>query len=170
MVEAADDLILKILIGAGVLTIVLHMITEEEKNLAWIDGAAILTSVAVVVIVTAINDLKKEQEFQKLNEEAEKGKKITIVRDGQEISDMQFDDVVVGDLLELKAGNEIPADGILVEGFSLTIDESPMTGETKPMKKEILGKCLKKKQQLQKDGIEKLKHDSIPSVVLMAGT
>lgn len=52
----------------------------------------------------------------------------------------------------------------------MTIDESSMTGETKPMQKEPLEKCLNKKAELEKKGIEKLGHHDIPSVVLMAGT
>lgn len=67
---------------SGVLLIVLNLLVEEEKETAWIDGFAILCSCAVVIGVTALNDLKKEQEFQRLNDEAEKGKKVTVVRDG----------------------------------------------------------------------------------------
>ena len=45
-----------------------------------------------------------------------------------------------------------------------------MTGESKAMRKENLIRCTQKKEQLQKDGVEKLKHNSIPSIILMAGT
>lgn len=45
-----------------------------------------------------------------------------------------------------------------------------MTGETKPMNKDSLDNCLKKKRDLEKKGIEKLKHHDIPSVIMMAGT
>ena len=45
-----------------------------------------------------------------------------------------------------------------------------MTGETKPMNKDTFAKCLLKKSQLEKEGIEKLSHHAIPSIILMAGT
>lgn len=45
-----------------------------------------------------------------------------------------------------------------------------MTGETKPMNKAALEYCLNKKRDLEKQGIEKLGHHDIPSVILMAGT
>ena len=45
-----------------------------------------------------------------------------------------------------------------------------MTGETKPMKKESLESCLKKKDELLKEGIDKISHHDIPSVVILAGT
>lgn len=45
-------------------------------------------------------------------------------------------DILVGDIILLKSGIEIPGDGVMVQGFSVQIDESSMTGETKPMKKD----------------------------------
>lgn len=78
-----DDLIMKILIVAGIASIIINVAMEdEERSTAWIEGFAILLAVAIVVMVTAFNDLKKEKEFQKLNEEAESGKLITLIRDG----------------------------------------------------------------------------------------
>lgn len=46
--------------------------------------------------------------------------------------------VVVGDVVELVEGMEIPADGLLLQASEITIDESPMTGETDPVKKNEL--------------------------------
>lgn len=76
----------------------------------------------------------------------------------------------MGDLIKLKAGNEIPGDGIIVQGYSVTADESSMTGETKPMRKEPIEICVDKKKELEKNGVEKLGHHDIPSIILMAGT
>lgn len=56
-----DDLILKILIIAGIVSIIINVsLEEEERATAWIEGFAILLAVAIVVAVTAWNDLKKE--------------------------------------------------------------------------------------------------------------
>ena len=46
--------------AAGILLIIMNLATEDEKETAWIDGFAILMSCAVVILVTAFNDLKKE--------------------------------------------------------------------------------------------------------------
>jgi len=51
-----------------VLIIINLAVEEEERGTAWIEGFAILIAVAIVVLVTASNDLKKEKEFQRLNE------------------------------------------------------------------------------------------------------
>lgn len=169
--KTLEDFILRVLIVAGIASIIINMIMEKDnRKLAWIEGFAILVAVTAVVLVTVINDLKKEKEFQKLNDEAEAGKKISVIRDGKEIDDMKLTDVLVGDVIILKSGMEIAGDGILIEGFTLALDESSMTGETKPMSKESLDKCLEKKHTLEKQGIEKLSHHAIPSIVIMSGT
>lgn len=48
----------------------------------------------------------------------------------------------MGDLCAVDNGMEIPADGYLVEANEITTDESAMTGETLPIKKDVLDKCV----------------------------
>ncbi len=64
MVDALEDFMLRILLLAGVVSIVLEMIAHSDNRwLAWIEGFAIILAVFIVVLVTAINDRKKELEF-----------------------------------------------------------------------------------------------------------
>lgn len=64
MWEAFDDLIMKILFVAGIASIIINTWAEEDhRQTAWIEGFAILVAVSLVVIVTAVNNLKKEKEF-----------------------------------------------------------------------------------------------------------
>jgi magnesium-transporting ATPase (P-type) len=150
--EALEDFILRVLIVVGIANIILALIIEaHERHIAWIEGFAILVSVFIVTIVTALNNMKKEQEFARLNEEAESGKKITIIRNGKPLDNRGIDEVLVGDLILIKSGMEIAGDGLVVEGYSLQLDESSMTGETKPMNKEPIEICLKKKLDIQKN-------------------
>lgn len=66
--EALDDLILIILLVAGIFSMIVNPLVEEhDKETAWLEGFAILIAVLLVVVVTAYNDLQKEREFQKLN-------------------------------------------------------------------------------------------------------
>lgn len=170
--DALEDFILRILIVAGIADIVLELIIAEgEREIAWIEGFAILVSVFIVTVVTALNNLKKEREFARLNEEAESGKKITIIRNGKMLDHRGIDEVLVGDLIQIKSGMEVAGDGLVVEGFSLQLDESPMTGETKPMNKESIDNCLRRKLDLQRTrGIDKLGHHDIPSPIILSGT
>ncbi|GJN01830.1 hypothetical protein PR202_ga19131 [Eleusine coracana subsp. coracana] len=58
-----------------------------------------------------------------------------VVRGGRRIM-VSIYDLVVGDVVPLKIGDQVPADGILISGHSLSIDESSMTGESKIVHKD----------------------------------
>jgi cation-transporting ATPase E len=58
-----------------------------------------------------------------------------VVRDGRE-SEIQLDDVVLGDLVVLRAGDQVPADGIVAHTAGLEVNESALTGESDPVEKQ----------------------------------
>src|SRR5215203_2602012 len=67
--------------------------------------------------------------------------KAKVLRDGHEI-EINAHDLVPGDIVEFEAGDKVPADCRLIESFDLTIDESPLTGESQGVRKDgdtILG-------------------------------
>lgn len=66
---------------------------------------------------------------------------VTIIRDTEQLYVHQSE-LLVGDVMIVANGMEIPADGMLLQGADLLTDESAMTGETLPIKKDILIKCI----------------------------
>ena len=54
-------------------------------------------------------------------------------------------------------GMEIPADGFVIEASELTSDESAMTGETDPVKKNSLAACRDKRDHIRQEGNEVIK-------------
>lgn len=70
-----------------------------------------------------------------------------MIRDGEE-QVVKEDEIMVGDLMVIKEGMEISADVIMVRGNSIKIDESPMTGETKPVKKDTLLNCIAQRDKI----------------------
>lgn len=68
----------------------------------------------LVATVTATNNYNKELQFRSLEETSKKDERVFIKRNG-ELKFVNPEEIVVGDLLKLKAGDGIPADGILVE-------------------------------------------------------
>jgi hypothetical protein len=74
--DALDDFMLKILIGCAVFQLVIELSTAEPEDLshAWIEGFAILLAVAVVSLVGAGSDYKKEGQFLKQQQIAEDAK------------------------------------------------------------------------------------------------
>ncbi|KAK6482776.1 plasma membrane calcium-transporting ATPase 1-like [Huso huso] len=109
---------------------------EGESHAGWIEGVAILLSVVCVVLVTAFNDWSKEKQFRGLQNRIEQEQKFTVVRGGQVIQ-IPVAEIVVGDIAQVKYGDLLPADGVLIQGNDLKIDESSLTGESDHVKKTL---------------------------------
>ncbi|XP_062921289.1 plasma membrane calcium-transporting ATPase 3-like isoform X3 [Mobula hypostoma] len=109
---------------------------EGEADAGWIEGAAILLSVICVVLVTAFNDWSKEKQFRGLQSRIEQEQKFTVIRKGQVIQ-IPVAEIVVGDIAQIKYGDLLPADGVLIQGNDLKIDESSLTGESDHVKKSL---------------------------------
>ncbi|XP_034724799.1 plasma membrane calcium-transporting ATPase 2 isoform X7 [Etheostoma cragini] len=107
---------------------------EGEADAGWIEGAAILLSVVCVVLVTAFNDWSKEKQFRGLQSRIEQEQKFQVVR-GSQVIQLPVSDIVVGDIAQIKYGDLLPADGVLIQGNDLKIDESSLTGESDHVKK-----------------------------------
>ncbi|XP_028850613.1 plasma membrane calcium-transporting ATPase 3b isoform X1 [Denticeps clupeoides] len=109
---------------------------EGEAEAGWIEGAAILLSVICVVLVTAFNDWSKEKQFRGLQSRIEQEQRFAVVRNGNVIQ-IPVADMVVGDMAQVKYGDLLPADGILIQGNDLKIDESSLTGESDHVRKSV---------------------------------
>ncbi|RZF35558.1 hypothetical protein LSTR_LSTR014550 [Laodelphax striatellus] len=107
---------------------------EHDVQHGWVEGIAILLSVAVVVVVTAFNDWTKERQFQGLKSRVEGEQKFSVIRQA-EVRQIPVGEIVVGDICLIKYGDLIPADGILIQSNDLKIDESSLTGESDHVKK-----------------------------------
>uniref|UniRef100_A0A2P2MNI2 Calcium-transporting ATPase 10 plasma membrane-type-like isoform X1 n=1 Tax=Rhizophora mucronata TaxID=61149 RepID=A0A2P2MNI2_RHIMU len=126
--EAWQDLTLIILMVAAVASFVLGIKTEGFKE-GWYDGASIAFAVILIIIVTAVSDYKQSLQFQNLSEE-KRNIHLEVIRGGRRVG-VSIYDIVVGDVVPLSIGDQVPSDGILITGHSLAIDESSMTGESK---------------------------------------
>eukprot|EP00123_Amoebidium_parasiticum_P014394 comp22478_c0_seq1/m.33887 comp22478_c0_seq1/g.33887 ORF comp22478_c0_seq1/g.33887 comp22478_c0_seq1/m.33887 type:complete len:1148 (-) comp22478_c0_seq1:453-3896(-) len=133
MWDALQDPILIILMVAGVVSLILGVTFEEDKSTGWIEGFAILVAVLVVTLVASLNDYQKERQFRKLNAVKE-DYKISVIRDGQSMQISKFG-ILVGDIALLGQGDEIEADGVVVEVSSLKVNEASLTGESDDIKK-----------------------------------
>ncbi|KAM3844133.1 plasma membrane calcium-transporting ATPase 3 isoform 8-T8 [Vipera latastei] len=107
---------------------------EGESEAGWIEGVAILLSVICVVLVTAFNDWSKEKQFRGLQSRIEQEQKFTVIRNGQQVQ-IPVAELVVGDIAQIKYGDLLPADGALIQGNDLKIDESSLTGESDHVRK-----------------------------------
>lgn len=139
LLDALKDTILIILMFAAIVSLLLGIFAPEEcegaeDNTGWIDGFAIIVAVIIVALVTAVNDYQKEQQFRGLQSKIEGEHKFTVVRHGNPIEVLNSE-IVVGDLCQVKYGDLLPADGVVVQCNDLKVDESSLTGESDLVKK-----------------------------------
>ncbi|KAI5064641.1 hypothetical protein GOP47_0021311, partial [Adiantum capillus-veneris] len=128
--DAFKDPTLVILMICAALALACGIKSHGAKE-GWYDGVSIAFAVVLVVLVTSISDYKQALEFMSLNEE-KRNILVDVERGGRRMKISIFE-LVVGDLVLLSIGDQVPADGLFVAGHSLSIDESTMTGESKPV-------------------------------------
>jgi magnesium-transporting ATPase (P-type) len=138
--EALDDTTVRILLAAGAASIALELAVAQRSGalLDLLDGASILGTVAVVVAVTAGTNLSRERRFAALAAAAGGGEPTRALRSGTLI-DLPPGELLVGDVVEIAAGDVLPADSVLISGFGLRLDESHLTGEAGDVEKSAGG-------------------------------
>ncbi|KAI3421417.1 Cation_ATPase_C domain-containing protein, partial [Psidium guajava] len=121
-----DTTILILLVCAG-LSLGFGM-KEQGVQDGWYEGGSIFVAIFLVIAVSACSNFRQETQFDKLSK-ISNNIWVNVVRDArpQQIS---IFDVVVGDVVSLTIGDQIPADGLFLDGHSLQVDESSMTGES----------------------------------------
>ncbi len=133
-IDTFDDETLKILIAAAVISLAVGI--YEDPSTGYIEGIAILAAVLIVSVVTACNDYQKETQFRELSK-ANDDIDVIVIRDGQ-ITQISVEEIVVGDIVQIEAGDSIPCDGVLIKSDSLEIDESALTGEPIDIEKDVV--------------------------------
>lgn len=128
--EAFEDPVLIILLIAAVVSFIIGVADEHEReNGGWVDAIAIWMAVLVVSLVGAGNDYQKQLKFLELEKTSVDDVKVKTVRGGQRV-EVPAPDVVVGDLLELEAGDAVPADGVCVTSERCKLSAAALTGES----------------------------------------
>lgn len=128
--DALQDLTLIILMVCAVVSIGVGLATEGWPK-GMYDGVGIILSIFLVVMVTAISDYKQSLQFKDLDREKKKIF-VQVTRDGSRQKVSIFD-LVVGDVVHLSIGDQVPADGVFISGYSLLIDQSSLSGESVPV-------------------------------------
>ncbi|KAK7341150.1 hypothetical protein VNO80_24075 [Phaseolus coccineus] len=125
--DAMQDLTLIILMACSLVSVGVGILTEGWPK-GMYDGVGIILSILLVVFVTSISDYKQSLQFKDLDKE-KKNVSIQVTRDGRR-QKVLIHDLVIGDIVHLSIGDIVPADGLLISGFGLLIDESTLSGES----------------------------------------
>ena len=129
LMQLTDPMII-ILIVAAVISGVTSVYSGE--------GIADVVIIMIVVLINAVLGMVQESKAEKAIEALQEmaAAMTKVIRDGQIVS-VKSEDLVIGDIVVLEAGDSVPADGRIIESASITIEEAALTGESVPVNKLI---------------------------------
>ena len=120
--EKFQDPVVKVLLVAAFFSLVISIVENEYAETIGI--------IAAILLATGIGfffEYDANKKFDLLNQVNEETK-VKVIRNGH-VQEIPRKDVVVGDIVVLETGEEVPADGQLFESISLQVNESNLTGE-----------------------------------------
>ena len=134
--ECFEDDMLQLLLLAALVSLIVGVINDGFKN-GWIEGTSIFLAVAIITVVTTTNNYAKQKQFLKLYLCLNGNQTVNVIRNGNKI-EIPSSDIVVGDLILIQQGMELPADAILIKGQGVSCNEGSITGESKIMEKKAI--------------------------------
>lgn len=129
--EKFEDPIIRILLVAWVLSMIISAVhcwgPEQAGFNAFLEPLGIFLAIILASTIGFFFEVKAARAFEQLNA-VNDDVLVTVERDGR-VQQVSRKDIVVGDIVLLNTGDEIPADGNLLESTSLQVNESTLTGE-----------------------------------------
>lgn len=130
-IEKFEDPIIRILLIAWLLSMVISCVhcwgPEKAGFAAFLEPIGIFFAIVLASGIGFIFEVKAARAFEVLNT-VNDDVMVTVVRDGK-VQEVSRKEIVVGDIVMLNTGDEVPADGVLLQSQSLQINESTLTGE-----------------------------------------
>ena len=149
--EQLNDPLICVLLVAALVSFLLHEISDA-------------VIIGVVVLVNAVVGVIQEGKAQKALESL---KKLTspraVVRRDSVVREIAAAELVVGDVVILETGSQVPADLRLVQAWNLKIEESALTGESVPVEK------TSEKTEVEKTAVGERKNEAFMSTLVTAG-
>jgi len=138
--EQLSDPMIIILIVAALISGALSIYDiSQGKEGEFVDVIIILAVVIINAVLGVFQESKAEKAIEALQEMSAANSKV--LRDGK-VQLVHSEDLVVGDIVLLEAGDAVPADGRLLDCASLKIEEAALTGESVPVTKEVEAICM----------------------------
>lgn len=133
--DAATEPMLLMLIAAGLIALAVNIVRQVTGGEAdFLECVGVFVAIALSVVISVVMEGRSAKAFEALSK-INADMTVRAVRDGQTVT-LQSADLAVGDVVLLSAGDKVPADGRLLESTALRVDESALTGESFPVKKD----------------------------------
>ncbi|KAM3130208.1 hypothetical protein pb186bvf_017708 [Paramecium bursaria] len=158
-----------LLILSSILEIVIGNLTDIDHTI-FIEGIILLTIIIVSCNYLAIIEFQNQKQLQNLKSMMESRKTFNAWRNG-ELKSLESSQIMVGDILQIQEGLDIPVDCLLLEGQQIQIDESAITGNSDPARKNTYKNCIGVRDRIIQEGMknQSTKND-VPSPILFSGT
>ena len=135
LISTLGDPIIKILlIALAIKTLFLF------HNFDWYETVGIVIAIFMASFISTLSEYGSEKAFEKLEEDASKIR--SKVRRNGKIKEIEINDIVVGDIINIESGDQIPADGKIIIG-SILVNESNLNGEMKEKEKKFNSKVYR---------------------------
>ena len=138
-IKQFNDFMIIILIIASIISAVVSKMQGEND---YFDSIIIIAIVVLNAIMGLVQEAKAEKSIEALKKMTPPIAKVIRNKKTYEIN---AEELVPGDIIQIEAGNYIPADCRIIESFNLKIEESSLTGETEPVlknEKEVFDKDI----------------------------
>ena len=133
--DAATEPMLLMLIAAGLIALAVNIVRQVTGGEAdFLECVGVFVAIALSVVISVVMEGRSAKAFEALSK-INADMTVRAVRDGQTVT-LQSALLAVGDVVLLSAGDKVPADGRLLESTALRVDESALTGESFPVKKD----------------------------------
>lgn len=135
IIAAGSEPMILMLIMAGVIALAVNIIRASTGSEAdFLECVGIFAAISLSVLITVIMEGKSAKAFEALSKISD-DTAIKVLRDG-DTQMLSQKELVAGDIVFLSTGDKIPADGRLLQSAGLAADESALTGESVPAKKD----------------------------------
>lgn len=132
---AASEPMILMLIMAGVIALVVNIIRASTGSEAdFLECVGIFAAISLSVLITVVMEGRSAKAFEELSKISD-DTIVKVLRKGDTLM-LSQKELVVGDIILLSTGDKIPADGRLLQSSGLAVDESALTGESVPAKKD----------------------------------
>lgn len=133
--DASTEPMLLMLIAAGLIALAVNIFRKATGGEAdFLECVGVFVAIALSVVISVIMEGRSAKAFEALSK-INSNMTVKVVRNGKTVS-VSSEDIVVGDVLLVSAGDKLPADGRLLSAVDLSVNESALTGESYPVKKD----------------------------------